>query len=358
MKILMIIPSLGSGGAERVLSGLANDWIVRKNCAIEIVVLMKSNDFYEINKNIKIHRLNYSTNNASKIFSLLKLIIKLRALIQSIKPDICFSFIRQSNIITLLASIGIKSKIFISERDSPETPVSKFYTYLRKKLYPLCDGLIVQTEFYKKFVFKKIGNINQKVIPNPVRDISTENVTRQNIVISVGRLIPIKGHKYLIEAFAKCMNREGWELIILGDGILKDQLLQQAEELGIYHQVKLIGATRQVDQWLAKSSIFAFTSVSEGFPNALAEGMSASLPCVSFNCVTGPEDLIENEKNGYLIEVGDIENFSKRLDILMQSEKLRHTIGVSAKSVANNLDFIKISDRYFLFLTESLSSKN
>ncbi|WP_336149007.1 glycosyltransferase [Acinetobacter radioresistens] len=352
----MIIPSLGSGGAERVLSGLANDWIARKSCTIEIVVLMKSDDFYEINKNIKIHRLNYNANNSSKIFSLIKLIVKLRALIQSVKPDICFSFIRQSNIITLLASRGIKCKVVISERDSPETPISSFYNYLRKKLYPLCDGLIVQTQFYKEFVLNNIGNINQQVIPNPVRDIFTENIIRENIIICVGRLIPIKGHKYLIEAFSKCINKDGWELVILGDGILRKQLLRQAEELGIQNQVKLMGATRQVDQWLAKSSIFAFTSLSEGFPNALAEGMSASLPCVSFNCITGPQDLIENEKNGFLVEVGDIDNFSKNLDILIQSKELRQKIGIRAKSVANNLNFIKISERYFSFLIEILSS--
>lgn len=348
----MVIPSLGSGGAERVLSSLANDWIVRKNCKIEIVVLMAGNDFYKINKNIKIHRLNYSADNSLKIFSLIKLLVKLRALIISVKPDICFSFIRQSNIMTLIASKGLKCKVVISERDSPETVISSVYTYLRKKLYPLCDGMIVQTEAYKDFVFNKIGKINQQVIPNPVRDISTQNITRENIVICVGRLIPIKGHKYLIEAFSKCINKDGWELVILGDGILKDQLLGQAKELGIQNQVKLIGATRQVDQWLAKSSIFAFTSVSEGFPNALAEGMSASLSCVSFNCITGPKDLIENEKNGYLIEVGDVDNFSKKLDILMQSEKLRYEIGKNAKNVANSLDFIKISERYFLFLVE------
>lgn len=352
----MIIPSLGSGGAERVLSSLANDWSVRKNCIVEIVVLMKGEDFYQINENIKIHRLDYDSKKSIKIFSLLKLILNLRSLIISIKPDICFSFIRQSNILTLLASKGLNCKVVISERDSPKTPISNIYTYLRKKLYPLCDGLIVQTQCYKEFVTQHIGKINQKVIPNPVRNISTNNIIRENIVISVGRLIPIKGHEYLLRAFSKCRNKGGWQLVILGDGILKDQLSEQAKQLGIQNQVKLIGATRQVDQWLAKSSIFAFTSVSEGFPNALAEGMSASLPCVSFNCITGPKDLIKNEKNGYLVEVGDVDNFSKKLDMLMQSEDLRQEIGKNAKSVANSLDYIKISEKYFSFLVEVLGS--
>src|SRR5690606_37548169 len=152
--------------------------------------------------------------------------------------------------------------------------------------------------------------------------ISTINANKENIIICVGRLIPVKGHKYLIEAFANCKNIDDWKLVFLGDGILKNELLQQVKNLNLEDNVKFIGATKNVDEWLSRSSIFAFTSISEGFPNALAEGMSASLPCVSFNCVTGPKDLIKHGYSGYLIEVGDIENFSLTLNMLMENAEL------------------------------------
>jgi len=350
MKILMIIPSLGSGGAERVLSSLANDWIAKKKCNVEIVCLIESEDFYHIDERIKIHRLNYNPNGGLKFLNLIKLLLKLRNLINIVKPDLCFSFIRQSNIITLLASKGLKTKVVISERDSPKVEVSPLYAYLRKKLYPSCNGMIVQTHEYKSFVENQFGNIKQQVIPNPVRDISINNIKKENIIISVGRLIPSKGHKYLIEAFANCKYKNNWELVILGDGVLKEELMQKAKTLGIEKKVKLIGATKKVDSWLCKSSIFAFTSVSEGFPNALAEAMSASLPCISFDCITGPKELIEDGHNGYLVNVGDIEHFTFRLDQLMQNEPLRKKVGVNAKKTANSLDFNKISELYFLFL--------
>lgn len=350
MKILMVIPSLGSGGAERVLSGLANDWVSKKNCTIEIAVLSNSEDFYNINDEIKIHRLNYSSNGSSKIINLIKLTFKLRLLVSKINPDICLSFIRESNIITALAIRGLDTKLVISERDSPTVAVSKLYQILRKKLYPLANGLIVQTNDYKKFVLNEIGDINQKVIPNPVRSINCLNKSKEKIIINVGRLIPVKGQVYLLEAFALCKNAKGWKLCILGDGILKETLMLKAKELGIEDRVIFVGATKNVDEWLCRASIFAFTSLSEGFPNALAEGMSASLACVSFNCVTGPSDLIQDGINGYLVGVRDVSTFANKLDILIKSDSLRERLGGNAKVSTKVLDFEIISQCYFDFL--------
>lgn len=356
MKVLMVIPSLGSGGAERVMSGLANDWIVKKKCTLEIVVLMDSEDFYHINDNIKIHRLNYNAGGSLKLFNFFILLIKLKKLIESVKPDLCLSFVRQSNLLTLLATRNLNCKVVISERDSPQAFVSKFYNFLRKKLYPYCDGMIVQTNDYKDFVVNSIGNINQVVIPNPVRDINTNKNSREKIIISVGRLIPVKGHKYLIDAFSKCKSNQDWKLVILGEGALRKDLEQQINKLNLQDKVVLVGAVHNVDDWLRKSSIFAFTSLSEGFPNALAEAMSASLPCVSFDCITGPKDLIEHEESGYLVDVGNVSDFSNKLDILMGSKKLREEFGEKSKITANTLDFKSISERYFAFLVEVFNS--
>lgn len=358
MKLVFVIPTLGSGGAERVLSSLANDWIERKNCEIEIITLMKGDDFYSINNKIRIHRLNYSSNGVVKLFNIITLFWKLRSLIKELKPDVSISFIRASNIFTLLAMIGLKMKLIISERDSPNTPLSTIYKFLRQKLYPYSSGIIVQTKEYEKFILKEVGYINCKVIPNPVRNILNENIKREKIIISVGRLIPVKGHAYLIEAFAKCRNKDNWKLIILGEGALKNDLIKKAKELGVENQVEFMGATTKVDYWLCKASIFAFTSLSEGFPNALAEGMSASLPCVSFNCKTGPEDLIKDSFNGYLVRVGDIENFSLKLEKLIQEPALRNYLGKNAKEVSNTLKFSEISDKYYNFILEIINTES
>lgn len=352
VKVLLVIPSLGAGGAERVISGLANDWCHKNRCEVEVVVLSNSPDFYQMDERIKIHRLGYRGGQwwGGKIVSLISVLFGLRCLMRSISPDVCMSFIRESNIITILASRWLQLKVVISERDSSKAVVSQIYRLLRKKLYPLADGLIVQTEDYKDFILKEVGLVNLKVIPNPVRNIKCEIGNREKIIINVGRLIEEKGQEYLLRAFSLCKYAEDWKLVILGDGILKDSLICKANELGLMERVTFLGQTRDVDQWLCRSSIFAFTSISEGFPNALAEAMSASLACVSFSCVAGPRDLIVNGLNGYLVDVGDIAAFAKCIDELIQSVVLRSEFGLQAKITSEKLDFAYISKEYFDFL--------
>lgn len=350
MKVLMIIPSLGAGGAERVLSGLANDWAEKKKCTLEIILFTDVKDFYVINHNIKVHRFNYKSHSSNKIFDLLKLILKVRKKIMDINPDVCLSFLRESNILVLLSCLGLNKKIFLSERDSPETYVPTHYRILRKNLYPLATGIIAQTHDYKIFINNELNSNKSIVIPNPVRDIDTSGIKKQKIILNVGRLVPEKGHKYLLEAFALCENKSEWKLVLVGDGVLRKDLEERVKVLKISHQVEFIGRSNKVDEWLAKSSIFAFSSISEGFPNALAEAMSASLPCVSFDCVTGPRDLISNKKNGFLVDIKNVNKFSKYLDILMKDEELRLMIGAEAKRTTKKLDFNKISNRYFEYL--------
>ena len=353
MKILMIIPSLGAGGAERVLSSLANDWAINKECKLEIALLTDTPDFYEIDDRIKVHRLNYkggSANKIIKIIKIIKLVSELKSLINFTSPDVCLSFTRESNIITLLSSFGSSTKVFISERDSPFAEVSQMYSSLRKKLYPYANGLIVQTHDYKKFALNELGTKRVEVIPNPVRNINCRNIEKENIIINVGRLITQKGQLYLLESFALCERRDGWKLAIIGDGILKDILIKKAEELDIIEHVIFVGNTKNVDQWLCRSSIFAFTSITEGFPNALLEAMSASLPCVSFNCITGPKELIDDGLNGYLVDVGDTITFSKKLDALISSEHNRSEIGLNAKTTTKDYALNIISEQYFSFI--------
>lgn len=349
MRIIMIIPSLGGGGSERVLSSLVNDWTVNEICEVEVVVLTNTPDFYVIDDRVKIHRMGY-VGGRFKVLGLIKTFLKLRMLIKDTDPDICLSFLRQSNIITLLSTVGLKKSVFISERDSPLVKVPKTLNLLRKKLYPRANGIIVQTEDYKNFVLKSSYSRNVAVIPNPVRDIRCDSDKREKIIINVGRLIPEKGQKYLLEAFSMCENVDEWKLVIVGDGILKNALVNRAKELGIDRRVTFVGTTKDVDHWLCKSSIFAFTSISEGFPNALAEAMSASLPCISFNCITGPKELITDDFNGYLVEVGDVSTFADRINKLMDSEVNRKRLGMKAKESTERLNLTHISKQYFDFL--------
>lgn len=355
MKIFLIIPSLGPGGAERVISTLANKWATINNCSIHLVLLSSAPDFYNIDPRITTHRIGYHGGQRmfGKVVSVLRGMLSLRRLLKQHRPDVVLSFIREANIFSLLAATGLDLKIIISERDSPNSSVSPLYSKLRKITYKKSAGIIVQTEQYKNFITTETGNERIKIIPNPVRQITPGNASKERIIINVGRLINEKGHSYLLRSFAKTRNTMEWKLTILGDGPLKERLEDEARALGISERVNFVGATKDVDSWLSRSSIFAFSSVSEGFPNALAEAMSAGLPCVSFNCVAGPQDLITDEVSGFLVNVGDIDAMAAKLDELISSGDLRERLSLEARAVAANLNIDKISNDYYTFLSEA-----
>lgn len=355
MKIFLVIPSLGSGGAERVMSILANEWVKKSDCIIDLVLLSADKDFYDVDPRITIHRLGYvgGRGMVSKLLGALQGVLKFRALLKKQNPDVVLSFIREANIFTLISAVFTDVNVVISERDSSSFVVSPMYSLLRKITYQWAHGIIVQTEQYKNFIASEIGNKKIKVIPNPVKKIEFREVEKELIILNVGRLIKEKGQSYLLRAFEKSRNSMNWQLIFLGDGPLRDGLVDEARRLGISERVHFLGAKKDIDAWLNKASIFAFPSVSEGFPNALAEAMSAGLPCVSFDCVAGPKDLISDGVNGFLIEVGDVDGFAMRLDDLMSSGDLRQQFSIAAKEIAKKLEIGMISDEYYSFLLDN-----
>jgi len=353
VKIVLVIPTLKQGGAEKIMSDLANTWAVQGH-DIHLILLAKSEIFYSMNKSISIYNLGFvNTGAVGEILSELKTFIKLRKLIKKIRPLFILSFMEKYNVFTLLASSFLNQNVFVSDRSSPRKKEPFSTRILRKITYRYASGIVAQTSLAKEILQADTKNKNISVIPNPLknhRDIL--NIKKEKIIINVGRLIPEKGQEFLFKAFA-AINNKDWKLVILGDGPLKTQLEVLARQLNIADKIYMPGTVKNVDEWLARSSIFAFTSVSEGFPNSLVEAMAAGLPCVSFDCDAGPKDIIENAKNGFLIPVGNTDKFSDILQQLIDDENLRFKIGINAKEIAARLDFNLITNNYLEFCTSN-----
>lgn len=352
MKIAIDATNLKAGGGLSHLKQISKEIFDKEDFEVHLVLLAKSNDFYKVNANVKIHRLGFENKGKlNKVFSELKTFISLRNLLKTHKPDAVLSFMEKYNSFTILASAFLGLRIFVSDRSNPLKKIPKSTEFLRKLTYKYATGIIAQTQFAKNVLSAKTKNKNIRVIPNPVKEIQNyPDIAKENIILNVGRLVPEKGQKYLIEAFLKINEKADWRVVILGDGPLRNQLEEQVKILGLDKQVQFLGAVNNVDEWLAKASIFVFPSISEGFPNALAEAMSAGLPCVSFDCNAGPRDLIENDVNGYLVEVGEVDEITKSMKRLMDDEVRRDQVGLQASKISIRLDKIKICKDYLSFM--------
>lgn len=351
-RICLISHTMHMGGMERVMAGLANYYARKTELDVSLVLLLNVERFYSLNQNIKIIEPGFLLKEMPRWKYTIKTLLWLRKTIKKIDPDTILSFGEYWNSFVLLASLGLSYPKFISDRSNPtdKVPLYNIHELLRRVLYRTATGLIAQSQIARDILISKTGLKNCLVAGNPIRMISDNGSQRDNIIISVGRLIPLKQTGKLIEFFAK-LKDDSWKLQIIGDGPLYDELVNSATELDINDRVEFLGSIKNVDDFLLKAKIYAFTSNYEGFPNALAEGMSAGLAPISFDCPVGPSDLITDGENGFLIPLNDEELFIKRLQELTTDDILIEKFSVEArKTILNRYEESKVSESILDFI--------
>ena len=334
---------------ERVITELGNYFSNNEDLQVVIIQYANSKIFYSISAKIIHEIIPYNKKEYSKIVFTIKAISFLRNTIKKYQPDTILSFGEKWNSFVLFSLIGLRPKIFVSDRSQPDKDWGFFHNLLRKILYKRATGIIAQTSIAKKIIFKITNHKNIVVIGNPVRNYPATTSQRENYVLTVSRLIKSKNIDHIIDIF-NCTETKGWKLLIIGDGPENLFLKKYCNEIGLEKRVKFLGMVKNVEKYFQKSKIFLFASVSEGFPNALAEAMSFSLPCVAYDCVAGPSDLIENGVNGYLVSMNNKSEYFDKFKLLLSDEKLRIRVGKSAKKKISNFDRESIAKKYLKFM--------
>lgn len=357
MKICCCIHSLGPGGMERVMSELINGFIRNHDAEVHVVLYgMGRERFYEIDDRAIFHIPDFAFTNKHRTWCTLKTMVYLRKEIKRINPDTVLSFGNYWNNFVLLSTRGLKYPVYVSDRSSPAKDMGRFQNKMRDFLYPKATGVIAQTSKAKEYYDKLLKQSNYAIIGNPIRNIEipTDN-QRENIIVSVGRLIKTKHYDRLIKLFYE-LSRPDWKLVIVGgDAQGQDNMAKlkaQLEEMGNPGNIELAGTQKDVESYLLKSKIFAFTSSSEGFPNVVGEALSAGLPVISYDCVAGPSDMIEDGENGFLVPVFDDELFKKRLLELMDDEEKRAKMGQKAKESIRRFEVEEIVTKFYEFISK------
>jgi len=354
-KICLIIHSIGVGGMERVMRQLAISFSERNDTKIDLILIGRKREIiFSLPESIKIHRPSFNFDNKKRIRNTLKTILFLRKKVKEINPDRILSFGEYWNNLVLLTLYGLAYSIFISDRSEPGKDLGKFQNFLRNKLYPKARGYIAQTQEAKRVCLARAWNNNVKVIGNPIRKIDMNNEEKkENIVLSVGRLIKTKHFDQLIRMFVEIGNTD-WKLVIVGGDSKKQNLLvelnQLVKDMGACGSVFLEGEQKNIDAYYNKSSIFAFSSSSEGFPNVIGEALSAGLPVVCYDNIAGPSDMIENGVNGFLVPANDVSQFKRKLSLLMMDEDLRNSMSEQSCKYIKHFNLESISSEYFTFL--------
>jgi GalNAc-alpha-(1->4)-GalNAc-alpha-(1->3)-diNAcBac-PP-undecaprenol alpha-1,4-N-acetyl-D-galactosaminyltransferase len=228
---------------------------------------------------------------------------------------------------------------------------------LRRLVYRHASAVVVQTDPIAKWFREFVPTRRLLTIPNAVRGHAFLGDSRAccagRIVLGVGRLVRQKGFDLLLRAFAKAgLADDGWRLVILGEGEDRPALSQLSSDLGVAKSVEMPGHVTDVSEWISRAPIFALSSRYEGFPNALLEAMQVGTACVSFDCPTGPSELIQHDSNGLLVPADDVDAFSAALTRLAHDDALRNHLAQEATKVAANFSI----DRVYGLWVEALDS--
>jgi len=354
-RLALVIPCLGLGGMERVMAELATYFVQDPEIEVHLVIYGMNRDiFYHIPSNVIVHKPYFEFNNQKRAWYSLKTLYFIRRTVKALKPDSILSFGEYWNSFILLALYRLPFPIFISDRCQPDKTYGLVHNMLRQWLYPKAKGIITQTKKAENHYREIFKQSNIQTIGNPIRFINVNpEIKKENIVLTVGRLIKSKHHDELIRLFVS-INKPDWKLIVVGGDALKQNNFERLQilikELDAHNKVVLIGKSQDVDQYYLMSKIFAFTSSSEGFPNVIGEAMSAGLPVVAFDCMAGPSDMIRDEINGYLVPLFDYKIFKEKLLILMDSVELRDEFGYNGKESIHKYSVNLIGKGYYNFI--------
>lgn len=343
---------------ERVMSELIKYYSLKGNLELHLIIYDNVREvFYPVPENVLVHLPLFPFNNKARAVSAIRTMFFLRMTVRSIKPSTILSFGEFWNSFVLLSLLGLPYPVFISDRCSPEKKFNALHSLFRRFLYPKSQGIIAQTKTAKEYYLRFFHHKSIRIIGNPIRFISPlQENEKENIVLMVGRYIKTKNQDKLIELFLD-LNINGWRLVLAGYDHLKQDNSQKLEDIisrrNAKDKVILTGKLADVDSLYRRSKIFAFTSVSEGFPNVIGEALSAGLPVVAFDCIAGPSELIINNHNGFLIPLSDYGQFADKLRVIMNNESIRIKLGRNAVESVKRFSIPAIAEEYLKFILGS-----
>lgn len=347
-KILFLVSSMQGGGAERVAAILCNYWVTQGHEVILMPTFSGRGEcVYPLDERVKIDFLADRVKIKKRSF--LNRILRyfaLRKAFRDIRPNVVLSFLPHVNVAALLANTGLNIPVVVSERTFPPAmPVGYVVEVLRRCTYSKATSVVVQTKQAEAWLYGCCPNARCKVIPNPVAyplpiikpilypDLLIKK--NRNIILAVGRLSEEKGFDQLICAFASIAHDFfDWDLVILGEGSELESLEKITLKFDLSNRVYFPGRVGNPADWYNRADIYVMSSRFEGFPNTLVESMAYGIPAISFNCKSGPADIIRNGVDGFLVEPSKgSKGLADAMTILMQSPDKRKSMGVAATDV-------------------------
>jgi len=316
-KIFFTIPSLRAGGAERITYLLATN-LAKQNYMVVVCVLNNEDQFFEFDDHLNIRLIELNYPKVSQAFW------KIRSIIQEEKPDVVISMITHLNTMMglLVKTIRHQPKLLLRETNVLANLYSTGMSLKRKIRYKLnkiayrkADHIICQSIFMKSDVVNTLGIDTNKcvVINNPVLVPDEKTIDHDFDLIALGNLSTIKGYKRMLLAMTE-LSKSNLKLGIIGEGTERQELETFIINNKLSAHVELLGHQKNPHAYLRSAKVLLMTSIFESFPNAVLEAGILGVPAVVYNAKGGLKEIIENGKNGWVVESDNVKAFCSKVN--------------------------------------------
>lgn len=356
-----VLPALGPGGAERVGSILIRHW-ANRGWDVTVLLLASSDvsPFFALPEKVTLRPLGLvgdSNTLWDRLTATVRRVMRLRHAIREARPDIVVAFVDTTNVLTLLATRGLRLPVVVSERTDPrQLPLGAAVTFLRDRLYPRAESVVVQTGSVAAWAKRRWG-AHVVRLANPVLPAPEAPSPTGHRVVAMGRLSHEKGFDRLLDLWPDVVARvPDATLAIYGEGPERENLARRVASNARLASVTLCGVATNAHAALGAADVFVLPSRFEGFPNALAEAMAAGRAVVAFDCPSGPADLITDGVDGRLVPAGDVAALGKALADVMADATIRERMGRAARAVSERFAASRICAEWDALLLSHVAS--
>lgn len=349
MKIDFAITSLRSGGGERVLVTIANN-LVNRGHDVTIITFEEPIE-YKLDPKIKAVKL-YDGFFKNQTFRYMHELYKYYRNKHN-RPDTLISFMTQTSLSAIIVAKLWRIKVIASEHTNHLRTSTKgsIVNFTRKYVYRLADYITILTRYDLEFYKKHKSNVVVMSNPCSFKKNDTKAIEKKKIILAVGGL-----HKYHIKGFDNLLpivkpildKHKDWKVMIVGETKIDgyEFLKNLTKDLEIEDQVIFAGLRNDMQDIMAGSEIFVLSSRNEGQPMVLIEAMFQGMACVSYDCISGPSDIITNNVNGILVKDQDQEDMRFHINKLIEDEKLRFKLSSNTSKIISKFDEDFICDKW------------
>ena len=337
--LTVVIADLGPGGAQRVASVLANELSSRGVRVCFVTLSGKRADHFRLVDVITRCALDVRDESQWVVGAMVANFRRTRALRSAIRkaaaPTV-LAFVGATNVLSILACVGLPVQVVVSERNDPERQsLGRIWDWLRRQTYPYASVVTANSQHALETMRQYVPAVKLTLVRNPVPvppEVGEGALDPMSRILCVGRYSRQKGQDVLLTAFARVApSTPGWRLALVGEGDSEASLRDQSETLGVAARVDWIRPVLDIWPIYRQAQMFVLPSRHEGTPNALLEAMACGLAVIVSDSSGGALDYVKDGTTGLVVPVDDVDALAFAMASLVSDPQRRARLGNSAK---------------------------